>query len=379
MRRLIASALVMAGVYSALTGCSYRQNSSAASLPELRAQAGYPFKTVWEQSALPFSGKIFGATEKDRVYLADDTGFVEARDLISGKVLWHDDLSVKISSPPGADSKQVYLGTKNGKLYALDQKGKLAWVRNLPSSLFAAPVATGQGVLTFTHDNTVELWAADGTASWQGEHHVPALMLYNSATPTVDGDFAYVGYSDGAVAAIELSTGQTIWQRFISEPKGRTDIQRMADVVASPLVQNDLVFAVNYQGQTVALNKGNGTLVWSAPVESVKNMDANITQLFLTTSEDVLVSLEQSSGTILWRQEALKGRGLSAPLRRGNHILVSDNQGYIITLAADTGEILGYRQLTSAVSDRLLMLPCETHGLLVYLPAVGRLTRFEGP
>ena len=63
--------------------------------------------------------------------------------------------------------------------------------------------------------------------------------------------------------------------------------------------------------------------------------------LYLTNSDSVVIAMKRSDGAVLWEQDAMKRRGLSAPALDGDALVVGDFEGYVHWLDKATGEILG--------------------------------------
>ncbi len=54
----------------------------------------------------------------------------------------------------------------------------------------------------------------------------------------------------------------------VTSPSGRTDIQRMVDISADPVVKDDLVYVVCYHGNLAAFTIKTGQLVWERKISS---------------------------------------------------------------------------------------------------------------
>jgi outer membrane protein assembly factor BamB len=90
---------------------------------------------------------------------------------------------------------------------------------------------------------------------------------------TVDGSRLYTMCRPGAsggrrsqeevVAALDASTGSTVWEHRSPSPTGGLDLTEGAGPHSTPLVTADRVFATGSRMELVALNKVDGRLVWS--------------------------------------------------------------------------------------------------------------------
>ena len=91
---------------------------------------------------------IAPSREGDTVFAADTNGLVAAFNANSGEREWEVELDTPISSALNAIAGQVYLGTRNGEVIALDQRdGSVAWRSRVTSEVLAAPQANQQLLL----------------------------------------------------------------------------------------------------------------------------------------------------------------------------------------------------------------------------------------
>ncbi|MCV5778899.1 PQQ-binding-like beta-propeller repeat protein, partial [Escherichia coli] len=70
------------------------------------------------------------------------------------------------------------------------------------------------------------------------------------------------GRADGKVGIALLSNGQPVRQSKVADPRGATELDRMVDVDASPLIAGDELYAIAYNGQLMARKLMTGDEVW---------------------------------------------------------------------------------------------------------------------
>ncbi len=105
---------------------------------------------------------IAPAREGNTVFAADANGLVAAFNAQSGEREWQVELDTPISSALNAIAGQVYLGTRNGEVIALDQRdGSVTWRSRVSSEVLAAPQANQQLLLV----QSVE-WSSTRSPSW---------------------------------------------------------------------------------------------------------------------------------------------------------------------------------------------------------------------
>ncbi len=278
----------------------------------------------------------------DTLYVVDRGGRVRAFAAATGKQRWEVDLGVVASTGPGVGGGQVLIGTQKGKLIALDSStGARLWDATLTTEVLAPAVAYAGTVVVQTGDGKVAaLNSGNGRRRWVFERSEPALSLRGTSRPRVLGDFVITGFASGKIAALDLRDGRLLWELAVAQPHGRNEIERLVDVDASVLVVRDTLFAASYQGKIVAVDLRTGRIAWSRDASVYQDMDADERNLYVSDDKGIVMALDQASGASIWRQDKLRGRGLSAPARVEDYVLVGDYEGYVHWLAREDGRLV---------------------------------------
>ena len=317
--------------------------------------------------------RLTPAVLADRLYVADAYGHVAALDRFSGKEIW----SVTVGEPDdgpfyefwdrrdpsfvtggvGAGDGRILLGTVRGEVIALDAgDGSELWRARVASEVLSPPAAGADVVVAQTADgNLVALEAADGSQRWVFNSQIPLLTLRGTATPRIEGGLVFVGFSDGNVTAVNEADGAPLWKQRIMLPQGRTELDRMVDVDSTPFIgATGLLYAASFQGRLKALRPSDGGMVWEIEASTYLDLAEGYGQVYFVATDDVVAAVGQTSGTVAWRQEALRNRSLTSPLAFGNHLLVGDADGYLHALAQSDGRFLARRKIGNGLRSPLL-------------------------
>ena len=279
----------------------------------------------------------------DQVYAASSDGSVIAVDKSRGKVLWRRSLSERLSSGVTVDEQHVYVAERDGKLRALNREdGSDSWSYSMSSEILR-PVAAafGRVVSRSADGRIVGLDAIDGNELWRNSYTPPALTVHGYSSPSLLPNGVLVGLDDGKIVALTLDDGKTLWESQLSYPNGRSEVERLVDVDAEILVDNQALYAVNYQGKLARIEPARGRQIWSVEFSSVVGMAQAEGTLFVVDDTDRVVALSKDSGAILWEQSALVGRKLTQPLTKGTGLLVADLEGFVHVLAQSDGSLTG--------------------------------------
>ncbi|MDP3677902.1 MAG: outer membrane protein assembly factor BamB, partial [Methylotenera sp.] len=179
--------------------------------------------------------------------------------------------------------------------------------------------------------------ANDGSRKWVYDRTSPALTLRSSAGVVVDSGAVYAGFAGGKLAAIRADNGKILWEASVAQPKGVTEIERIADITSLPVVDGPLVYAVAYQGRIAAVDRSTGRVVWNRDISSLSGLSAEDARIFVSHAVGSVYALDYTTGKTFWRQGALKNRQLTAPVPMGSLIAVGDIEGNIHFLSREDG------------------------------------------
>jgi outer membrane protein assembly factor BamB len=279
----------------------------------------------------------------DRAYVAGHGGDVQALQLGSGRSLWNTKTDLDLSGGPAVGEGLVVAGTIGGQVLALDATtGAERWRIAVGGEVLSAPAIGAGLVIVRTVDGKLRaLRIADGTESWSYEQPVPKLTLRGNGPPIISGDMVLAGFDNGKVVALVLSTGDLLWTATVAPSRGRTEIERLADIDSAVRVVDKDVFVVGYQGRVAMLSLESGQIWWGRDMSSYRGMATDAENLYVTTADSAVVAMRRRDGTELWRQTQFLHRALTAPAIQGDTVVIADFEGYLHWLDAATGEILG--------------------------------------
>jgi outer membrane protein assembly factor BamB len=371
--------LLLAAVPALLLACSSKPVREPAELTKIESPALKP-RVAW--SASPGSGsddlhtRLRLAVEPDVLLTADLRGDVFALNPGNGKRLWRARTGARIVSGPTVSGALVFVGTLDAEVIALKRAdGSVAWRVPVSSEVMAPPVSDGRVVVVRCGDGKVfGLSTADGARVWNFDRAVPPLTLRGLSAPLISGGMAFIGLDNGRIAALRLDNGDVLWEEVVAAPAGRSELERIVDVDADPVITGDGVYAVSFGGELAAVALGDGRVAWRRPVKSYSGVTPIGGMIAVTDEEGVVWALDAQTGAAAWKQDALKFRRLSAPVTVGDYLVVADFEGYLHWLAPQDGRIVAR---VRAVRDPVSAPPVEHEGLLYVLSDSGDIAAVE--
>ena len=316
-----------------------------AALREIKASL--TLTPVWRASVgasgqFAFVPAIAGET----VYAAGDNGALSAFDLATGAQKWRIQADRNgLSAGAGAFDDTIVVGTIKGEVLAFDAKGMPKWKAQVSSEVLAPPLVTPAGVYVRSNDNRIYAFApADGRRLWVYQRTAPALILRNFGGLSASSEAVYAGFPGGKLVALDSANGTLRWEGTVALPKGATELERIADVTSSPVISTRDVCAVAYQGRAACFDISNGQQLWTRDVSSYMGLTYDARYVFVSDEKSAMVALARTTGSSLWKQDALAYRTLSAPLSLSRAVIAGDYQGIVHAFAREDGSLIGRAQ-----------------------------------
>lgn len=371
MRKYVA---LLGWVALLLSGCASMSEHRLPSLPAQDRMVQAPGKLKWSTKVPSLSGAP--AVVGEMVYTADFAHYLTAYDRTSGHRRWRKKYADWFfSTGPVVAGAQLVLGTQNGQVVAFDAKsGVVRWAQAVSSEVLAAPVVHADTVYAHALDGAVfALDLQDGHERWAFHHANPPLVLRTNSAPVADRQQVWVGMADGHLVDLDAQTGAVRWEKVAATPEGRTDVQRMVDIAATPRIDDGVLYVVSYQGHLSALSAQTGSVLWQRPISGYREMDLDATALYVTNAKGEILALERSQGTILWRQDGLTARGCTGPVVVGDYVVVGDSVGYLHWLSKKTGQSYYYQRVMKGPIQHIVATPTQ----LLVTGAQGTLAAFN--
>jgi outer membrane protein assembly factor BamB len=306
------------------------------------------------------------------LFVADQYGRLVATDVTTGNPIWQiQDKNVRYTSGAGGGDGMVLIGTGDGRVIARDfETGKLKWVATVSSEILSAPSAFDQITVVRTGDgNIFGLDSATGKELWNYDRTVPSLTLRGTAPPIISGDRVFAGFDNGRLVALNLKTGQSLWDSPLAIASGRSDLERMVDVDSAPIVQKNTIYVASFHGGISAISKGDGRILWTREISSYAGLSVGDKYVYVTDEEGSVWALNSETGASVWKKDELKERYPTAPTYYNGHVIVSDSAGYGIWMDSQTGNFVHKTRLDKS---RILAQSLKSNNSLISYSSSGR-------
>ncbi len=344
----IVAALLVALLAVSLSGCESLNPFSGSKSRNLPAPLvnftpAMTTRTLWTAS-VGKSGDFFlmPAVAAGKVYAAGADGELAAVDAVSGKSLWRAKVADGITAGVGTDGTTVVVAGGAGNVVAFDAAtGKQRWTAQASTEILSAPAVGAGVVIVRSIDNKIAAYDVEnGTRRWFVQRTAPALVLRAAPGIVIDDGTAYVGLPAGRLLALSAATGVPRWEAAVGEPRGATELERVADVSGMPVRLGRDICAAAYQGRIACIDAANGSVRWAREFSAEVGPGIDQRYVFGSDERGNVTALSRESGGSLWRNNSLAWRGLSAPASFGRAVVVGDREGYLHFLSREEGALL---------------------------------------
>ncbi|NKB32245.1 MAG: outer membrane protein assembly factor BamB [Pseudomonadales bacterium] len=288
--------------------------------------------------------EITPAIDGGYVFAASENGDVVAVNSLSGDVVWRVELEDSITGGVGAGDDIVMAGTRDAEIVVLNQSdGVILWRSRVSSEVLSQPQTNGDVVVAQTVDGKlVALDRQDGTQRWTYETTLPALTLRGTSSPIITPEGSVIaGFSNGVLVSVAAEDGVWAWEERVAVPEGEYDIERVIDIDGDLLLDGSRVLASSYQGNIMAFDIQSGRIVWGMEASSYHGLDQGFGNLYFSDDKSHLVAIRDNSDDVVWQNENLEYRSITAPRAVNNYVAVADFEGYLHLISQIDGRIVG--------------------------------------
>jgi len=243
-------------------------------------------------------------------------------------------------------------------------------------------VADG-AVYVISQDNQIySLKIADGANNWSSAAALEIAGVFGSASPAVARGTVIAGFSSGELNAYRYENGRVVWQDALSRTSISTSVASLSDIDADPVVDGNQVFAVGKGGRMVALELNSGQRMWEQNVAGISTPWVAGDWVFVVTDEAKVVAMARATGKVRWinqlpRWDNPKGKkGLiyySGPILAGDRLILAGSNGVLVNINPDNGSFQSQTNAGAGVS----LPPVVAGNTLYILDDKGRLIAYR--
>lgn len=326
-----------------------------------------------------------------RVYLVDVNAVLTAYSADTGARIWstalHDDKLNRESRFGGgvsyADGK-LYATSGLGDAVALSAAdGKVLWRSKPGGPLRGAPGVSNGLLYVLSQDSQLfALDQADGKVQWTQAGSMESQGVFGVAAPAAAQGTIVAGFSSGELNAYRYENGRMLWQDTLSRTSATTSVSALADIDAEPVIDSGRVYAIGQGGRLVAIDLGTGQRLWEQNFASISTPWIASEWLFVVTDDARLIAVARASGKVRWisqlkrykKEKSRKGPiQWTGPILAGDRLVLTNSEGQIVSASPADGSI----QSTVETKQAFDLAPVVANNTLFLVTADGRLSAYR--
>lgn len=297
------------------------------------------------------------------VYTTDSAAVVTAVNADNGKELWSKRLSPRSLAEKATGSALVLAGGRlfatigYGEVVALDPtSGEQLWRVNVGTPLRSSPTSDGQRVYVVSIDNQMLTLAADdGRLLWKHSGIVEATGLLGAPSPAVGPGYVLVAYSSGELYALNAENGRELWSDSLSGSRRDGGVMNIAAIRGMPALTADgsTAVAISNSGRMVAIDVRSGQRMWDQRIGGNQMPWIAGDVVYVIDSLAQLTAINLRDGRIRWINQLPQWRknnqkeGLIAwygPVLAGGKLWLTNSLGRMLAYDPSNGsEVAAYK------------------------------------
>lgn len=314
-----------------------------------------------------------------KVYAMDALHRVSAFDASSGKRLWQtslapDDEKRLIPGGIAYERGRVIATAGFAQVIGLDAtSGEEIWRVPVDAPIHAPPTVRDGRVFTSTVNNTLyALDVSDGSTLWTYPAIIEMAAVVGSASPAVEGGVVVAPFTSGELVALWVENGSVLWADSLASPRRTDELSTISHIRASPVIDRGRVYAVSYGGVMAAIDLRTGQRIWDQSIGGLERPWVAGDYIYVVTADRQLLALERNSGRFQWvtqlptyedeedREDPIFWSG---PVLVSDRLVLTGSNGLVLAASPYTGELLGKVEL----ADEVTVPPVVADGTLYFL------------
>lgn len=302
---------------------------------------------------------------RGRVFAMDGGTRVSALDASTGGRIWQVELKPEqergnaFGGGPCFWNDRLYVSTGYGQIVALDPAdGKVIWRENVTAPVHAPPTVADGRVFAVSVENALDVLSAeDGRRLWT-HHGIPETAgLLGGASPAVEGEIVVAAYSSGELFALRAENGRAVWSDNLAATRTMNAIAGLADIRGRPVIDRGRVYAISHSGRMAAIDLRTGDRVWEQQIASSHGPWVVGEYIFVLANDNQAVCLTRNDGHVRWVRQLRRFRDekdrsgpifWAGPVLGGNRLVLLSSAGEALSLSAQTGEPFGQQRISGA-------------------------------
>jgi len=326
-----------------------------------------------------------------RLFAMDSEGRVTALDAETGRRVWRVDTVPDIEEGGSflggglaIERNRLFVSAGYADVLALSTKnGGQIWRTDVEAPIRAAPVVNGGRVFVSTVENQlIALAASDGRRLWSYSGISQMTILLGGSAPAVDGGVVIAAFTSGEIVALRADNGATLWTDTAVAVRRTEAAASLTDIAARPVIDRGRIYIVGHTGILVAIDLRTGQRLWDVPVPGTNTPWIAGDFLYAVSLDAEVVAIDVRTGQLLWVTQLQKFEDMedeegrlyyTGPVLASDRLIVTSSDGRALALSPYSGDVLGVEDLPDPVN----LPPVFANSRMYMLSDAGEVLAFQ--
>ena len=261
--------------------------------------------------------------------------------------------------------------------------GSIVWRKRPGGPLRGAPTLSNGNLYVVSQDNQIfALRQSDGNVEWTSAGTLEVSGVFGVAAPAAGQGTVIAGFSSGELNAYRYENGRIVWQDALSRTSISTSVGTISDIDAEPVIDQGRVYAIGSGGRMVALELVTGQRIWEINAGGIATPWVVGDWIFAVTDDARLLCVARSNGKVRWATQLPRWKNAKSkkgaiswvgPVLAGNRLISVSSQGQIAYVNPASGAI----EATIKYGKPLSLAPVVANSTLYLLDEQGRLSAWR--
>ena len=328
---------------------------------------------------------------KSVIYTLDAEGMLSAYNIEDGENLWRIELTPENSNIEdtalkgvgiASDGSIIYVTTGYGVVAAIKIKdGSKVWENNLKTPLRIAPMIVADKVFIQSADNRFfALNAKDGEILWDYDMASENTTVVGGAVAAYSSklDVVVGGFSNGDIQSFNATLGTPLWTDTAVSNRQAYSSTFLHAIKASPVVDGETVYVLGNADVIAAIDMRSGNRIWEKQIGGINTPLLSGNTLFVVTNDNDLLAINKSNGDILWATPIELGGKPSkvmpySPILVNNRLILTLSNGRVIVYDPQNGKKINMLELDEDINSS----PIVAQGYIIFTTANAKLIVYK--
>ena len=320
------------------------------------------------------------------VYAMDAGGIVNAIDVTKQEILWTQTTATE-NEPADAlggglayEEGMLYATTSFGEVIALNPKdGKIIWRKSIGTPIRSAPTVKDGRLYTVTINNELHtLNTKTGESLWMHSGITEPAILLGGSNPAVTSNAVVVTYSSGEIYALHVENGHPLWSDILTSALRVDSVTSIPHIRARPIIDGNFVYVISHGGRMTAIDMQTGIRAWQKDVGGTRTPAVIGDSIFVLTNQGDVMCLKKDTGQVHWAAalpkltEDKEPIFWAGPVVAGDALLFTSSKGEVKFLSPQDGKTLkslkfeGSSYLSAVIADSTLFVLTDNADLIAW-------------